>query len=144
MPETARPNWTIVRLKNPTLAALRELGQRWFELSAWREDVPRPNDRNELSIDSIVTELLRRDESHRTRSRAQRRRGKPRVATGEPGVYTEVKELSETPARPGADRPLERTITAVRECSCNCQGARSTPAEGNGGPSQAEGEEVKN
>lgn len=94
MSDTARPNWTMVRLTNGTLAKLRALAAKWYHCSAFLASVPGPDDRGHISIDRVVEELLRRDEGHRTRAKAQsaRTRGIPRSC--DQGVYTGVAGLT--------------------------------------------------
>lgn len=69
---------TLVRIGRDLKFKLERLGLQWQRLgSEGRQDVPYNPDRENLSIDAIIRELLKRDESHRDRSRKNSR---PRFA----------------------------------------------------------------
>lgn len=61
----------MVRVEDKTHEALREIGARWF--SQWvkgsTEGIPPPPDNGQLAINSIILELIRRDDEHRARAR---------------------------------------------------------------------------
>lgn len=63
-------NSTLVRIGRDTKFKLEQLAALWIKLYAsGRMDVPHPNDKDVISIDRVIRELLKRDEEHRGRSR---------------------------------------------------------------------------
>lgn len=69
---------TLVRIGRDLKFKLEQLGLSWQKLAQeGRLDVPHDPDRENLSIDRIVRELLRRDQEHRIRSK---RSSTPRTA----------------------------------------------------------------
>lgn len=61
---------TLVRIGRDTKFKLEQLAAKWAQLYAeGRMDVPAPNDKDVISIDRVIAELLRRDDEHRRRSK---------------------------------------------------------------------------
>lgn len=67
---TARQEkWQMCRLKRTTVANLRALAARWSKLADSDSRYPTPEYQEQLSLEEIVSELLRRDQEHRRRAR---------------------------------------------------------------------------
>jgi hypothetical protein len=75
----------MVRIRRSTHRRLRQLGELWHQLSASRQDVPCPNDRDGISLEYVVRTLLERDEAHRRRSRKTVFANRGTVTEGEAG-----------------------------------------------------------
>lgn len=85
MPESARPNWTMVRVRVETREQLRELQQLWTSryLKGLLSPVEDPD--REMSVDWIVRELLARNRKHMERSRAASKRRAKKTPSPETG-----------------------------------------------------------
>lgn len=70
-----------MRLRRKTLDRLRALAERWAELGVLV--YAGTHDRAAAGLDTVIAELLRRDNAHRQRAARQRRRGR-RSRDGDP------------------------------------------------------------
>lgn len=68
--------WRMVRLRPQTVVSLREFETKLRNAREKGQGRVDPNERDQMSLDSIIAELLRREHAHQMRSRqaGQRKR----------------------------------------------------------------------
>jgi hypothetical protein len=80
MAKARQEKWIMVRLRRTTHRQLLDLERLWIDAYTRGNGPVPPDDRDGISIDRMVTELLRRDVEHRARaskSSARKKVAKP-------------------------------------------------------------------